>query len=91
MTSNALHLTVLMALLDLPLTIEAEEFFFFLLAFFGGGEGSSSLDAGEGDDRASCCTFFFSIVLRRELTPTHCPNLQVNFSSLSELVLLPVF
>ena len=96
MTSNALHLTVLMALLDLPLTIEAEEFFFFLLAFFGGGEGSSSLDAEEGDDRASCCTFFFSVfvfllVLRRDLTPTHCPNLQVNFSSLSELVLLPVF
>ena len=59
MTSNALHLTVLMALLDLPLTIEAEEFFSFLLAFFGVGEGSSSLDAEEGDDRASSCTFFF--------------------------------
>ena len=88
--SNALHLTVLMALLDLPLLIQGEGFFLFLLAFFGGGGGSSSLDVEEGDDRTSCCTFFL-IFLRLDRTPTHCPNLQVNFSLLSELALLSVF
>ena len=55
MTSNVLHLMVLMGHLDHP----SRGVFLSLLAFFGGGEGSSSLDVDEGDDRASCCTFFF--------------------------------
>ena len=95
MMSNALHLTVLMALLDLPLLIQGEGFFFFYWPFSAVEEVLRHSMWRKAMTELPVVPFFLVFVfwsfLRLDLTPTHCPNLQVNFSLLSELALLSVF